>query len=59
MQGQRRRALVTALRTIEQLDPAGAAAAYIAVLTLLVLAGAAVIVVSTGRGRPPGTPAPR
>jgi hypothetical protein len=50
-------ALVAALRTIDQLDPAGTAAAYIAALTLLVLAGIAVLVATTSRGRPPDTPA--
>jgi hypothetical protein len=49
-------ALVAALRTIDQLDPAGAAAAYITALTLLVLAGTAIIVASNGRGHSPRTP---
>jgi hypothetical protein len=48
-------ALVAALRTIEQLDPPGAAAAYIAILVLLVLAGAAVTAASKGRARRPDT----
>jgi hypothetical protein len=52
-------ALVAALRAVDQLDPAGAAAAYIAALALLVLAGIAVLVASKGRGRPPDTPAIR
>jgi hypothetical protein len=43
--------LVAALTTIDQLDPAGAAAAYIAVLALLVVAGAAVTV-ACGREPP-------
>jgi hypothetical protein len=45
-------ALVAAVRTIEQLEPAGAAEAYLAALSLLVLAGTAVAVATNGRGRP-------
>jgi len=48
-------ALAAALRTIDQLDPAGAAAAYIAVLALLVVAGTAVTVASRRPVAAPGT----
>ena len=46
-------ALIAAVRTIEQLDPSGAAAVYIALLLLLVIAGAAVTVATTGHTRLP------
>jgi hypothetical protein len=42
-------ALIAGLRTVDQLDPAGAAAAYLVVLAALAAAGAAVLV-STRRG---------
>lgn len=46
-------ALLAALRTIDQIEPAGAAVGYIAVLVLLVLAGVAVAARTPGRSVSP------
>jgi hypothetical protein len=54
-------ALLAGLRTVDQLEPAGAGAAYLTVLALLVVAGVAALLGSSGRpniSRAPATPAP-